>query len=254
MLGALATWGRRKRSGAHHACRTLPGLQAPVQQAPAAQRHGGCRAPRPAPAAAGGGPGRIWCARQEAAGRCRFATSVLGPHGKGPLCLAAVLQTLKSTCTIAKYMLQHGCLPHQCLFADLGSRQVEGEPARSLAELVQAEGLSVTTARVDVDYAYWSAHAVLQVCYAAAAADAAAASVHVLRCRVVVQAGRRKADGGLLYELKKVRSQHHNMCPGHRPVPCPCPPPLALCPCCSVCSPRAWRCPAPSRRWATLPT
>ena len=56
------------------------------------------------------------------------------------------------------------------MYADLGSRQVEGEPARSLAELVQAEGLEVTIARVDVDYAYWPAHTVLQVCCCAAAA------------------------------------------------------------------------------------
>lgn len=47
--------------------------------------------------------------------------------------------------------------------ADLASRQLGGEPARTLADYVQAEGLSVTTATVDVDYSYWPAYDVLQV-------------------------------------------------------------------------------------------
>lgn len=46
--------------------------------------------------------------------------------------------------------------------ADLASRQLGGEPARTLAGFLQDEGLSVTTATVDVDYSYWPAYAVLQ--------------------------------------------------------------------------------------------
>ena len=48
--------------------------------------------------------------------------------------------------------------------ADLDSRQIEGAAsAKTVAELVQADGLQVTTAHVDVDYSYWPAHVVLRV-------------------------------------------------------------------------------------------
>ncbi|EFN52321.1 hypothetical protein CHLNCDRAFT_139113 [Chlorella variabilis] len=47
--------------------------------------------------------------------------------------------------------------------ADLDSRQIEGAAsAKTVAELVQADGLQVTTAHVDVDYSYWPAHVVLR--------------------------------------------------------------------------------------------
>ncbi|KAL4423839.1 hypothetical protein ABPG75_001140 [Micractinium tetrahymenae] len=46
--------------------------------------------------------------------------------------------------------------------AELASRDLGGEPARTLADFVQAEGLQVATATVDVDYSYWPAYAVLQ--------------------------------------------------------------------------------------------
>ncbi|PSC73269.1 tRNA (guanine(37)-N1)-methyltransferase 1 [Micractinium conductrix] len=46
--------------------------------------------------------------------------------------------------------------------ADLASRQLAGEPACSIAELVAAEGLAVTTATMQVGYSYWPASTVLQ--------------------------------------------------------------------------------------------
>lgn len=45
--------------------------------------------------------------------------------------------------------------------ADLASRDVGGA---SLAAFIQQEGLSVAPATVDVDYSYFPAHTVLQVC------------------------------------------------------------------------------------------
>lgn len=38
-----------------------------------------------------------------------------------------------------------------------------GEPARSLAQFMRDEGLSLARTQVAVDYSYWPAHAVLQV-------------------------------------------------------------------------------------------
>jgi tRNA (guanine37-N1)-methyltransferase len=49
--------------------------------------------------------------------------------------------------------------------ADLEGREVPGvggEPARSLAQFIRDEGLSLARTQVAVDYSYWPAHAVLQ--------------------------------------------------------------------------------------------
>ena len=53
------------------------------------------------------------------------------------------------------------------LASDLEGREVPGaggEPARSLAQFIRDEGLSLARTQVAVDYSYWPAHAVLQVC------------------------------------------------------------------------------------------
>lgn len=50
--------------------------------------------------------------------------------------------------------------------ADLEGREVpgtSGEAARSLAQFMRDEGLSLARTQVAVDYSYWPAHAVLQV-------------------------------------------------------------------------------------------
>ncbi|KAL4854364.1 tRNA (guanine(37)-N1)-methyltransferase [Chlorella vulgaris] len=46
--------------------------------------------------------------------------------------------------------------------SDLDSRQIDGAGPKTVAELIQVDGLQVTSAHVDVDYSYWPAHVVLR--------------------------------------------------------------------------------------------
>lgn len=114
--------------------------------------------------------------------------------------------------------------------AGLGSRQVDG--GRTLAQLAADDGLAVSSTEVAVDYRYWPAHNVLQVCCAPSAGVGWLQRVHHA-CSLL-----------LLVSL----CMH---CPSAST------PRLARCrplPPASGCCPRAWRCRRPLRAWETLRT
>ena len=123
---------------------------------------------------------------------------------------------------------------HACPAADLASRQLGGEPARTLAGFLQDEGLSVTTATVDVDYSYWPAYAVLQVrrhmMVALPTADAAQPAVLAAACPVCALSA---SLWPLMFQQALLRASSVS---------------------CSGCCLRAWRCPALLRAWATSHT